>query len=276
MTTLFPADAAVSLFEETPWRPGLLQAFLAAMEGGFLIVDPSSQAVCNKRFLEIWNIPPALAGNCPSMLRHIVDQLVDPDQFEHQLHAVSSDPTTIVRDEVVLNDGRVIARCSQPSRDGRGDPYRVWFFYDVTHQKQAAERLRQQQAQIIQQQQAALAELSTPLIPISDDVLVMPLIGAVDTNRAQQILETLLEGVSQRRPRVVILDITGVAIVDTQVANALVQAAQAVQLLGSQVRLTGIRPNIAETLVTLGVSFRGITTHGTLQDAISATLAAGR
>lgn len=85
-------------------------------------------------------------------------------------------------------------------------------------------------------------------------------------------METLLEGVSVRGSQAVIVDITGVQIVDTQVANTIVQAAQAVRLLGANVILTGIRPQVAQTLVSLGVHFGRIQTFGTLQDAIRMTI----
>src|SRR5262245_28533746 len=141
---------------------------------------------------------------------------------------------------------------------------------DITERKQAEEALRRSadQQQIIRLQAAALRELSTPLIPISDDVLVMPLVGAVDTGRAQQVLEALLDGVAAGRARIAILDITGVPVVDTQVANALIQAAQAVRLLGAKVILTGIRPEVAQTLVGLGVDLGSLVTRARLQDGI--------
>jgi rsbT co-antagonist protein RsbR len=145
---------------------------------------------------------------------------------------------------------------------------------DITQHKQAEAALRQSIAQeeTIRAQAAALAELSTPLIPISAKVVVMPLIGAVDARRAQQVLETLLQGISETNAEVAILDITGVPIVDTQVANALIHAAQAVKLLGARVMLTGIRPEVAQTLVGLGVDLRGILTHSTLQNGIAMVL----
>lgn len=140
---------------------------------------------------------------------------------------------------------------------------------DVTASRRAeAERLRLQD-EIIHAQQAALAELSTPLIPINDQIVVMPLVGTMDSRRAQDVLDTLLRGVSSSNARVAILDITGVRVVDTQVANALIRAAQAVQLLGASVLLTGIRPEIAQTLVGLGVHMGGIVTRSTLQGGIS-------
>jgi ABC-type sugar transport system substrate-binding protein/anti-anti-sigma regulatory factor len=134
------------------------------------------------------------------------------------------------------------------------------------------EALARARDEIIRSQEAALRELSTPLIPLSDAVVVMPLIGTVDSKRAQQILETLLQGVATTRATTVILDITGVLVVDTQVANALVRAAQAVKLLGAGVVLTGIRPEVAQTLVGLGIDLRGIVTLGTLQSGVAFAL----
>jgi PAS domain S-box-containing protein len=142
---------------------------------------------------------------------------------------------------------------------------------DITERTQAEEALRlsADQQQLIRLQAAALRELSTPLIPISDDVLVMPLVGALDTTRTQQVIEALLHGVAAGHARTAILDITGVPVVDTQVANALLQAAQSVRLLGAQVLITGIRPEVAQTLVGLGVDLSLTITRATLQDGIA-------
>jgi rsbT co-antagonist protein RsbR len=142
---------------------------------------------------------------------------------------------------------------------------------NVTERKRAEEALRQSIAleETIQAQNAVLAELSTPLIPISDQVVAMPLIGSVDSRRAQQVIETLLQGIAASGARVAILDITGVPVVDTQVADALIRAAQAVKLLGAQVVLTGIRPEVAQTLVGLGTDLRGIVTRSSLQSGIA-------
>jgi anti-anti-sigma regulatory factor len=138
-----------------------------------------------------------------------------------------------------------------------------------------AERARLQE-DMIRLQATALAELSTPLIPINDRIMVMPLIGSIDSRRAQQVLQTLLSGIADSRAEVAILDITGVSVVDTQVANALVQVAQAVRLLGAQIMLTGIRPEVAQILVSLGIDLQGIITHSTLQSGIAYALARGR
>jgi rsbT co-antagonist protein RsbR len=118
-------------------------------------------------------------------------------------------------------------------------------------------------------QEQALRELSTPLMAVSDRAVVMPLIGAIDSRRAQQVIETLLEGITAHGADIAILDITGVTVVDTQVANALLRAAQAVRLLGARVVLTGIRPEIAQTLVGLGADMSEVVTRSTLESGIA-------
>jgi anti-anti-sigma regulatory factor len=150
---------------------------------------------------------------------------------------------------------------------------------DVTEQRRADERLRElEEAQIAAQQQlidaqrAALREISTPLVPIAAEVIAMPLVGAIDEARAQQVMETLLEGIVAFQAGTAILDITGVRVVDTQVASALLRVAQAAQLLGTRVVLTGISAEVAQSLVTLGAELRGIAIHRNLQSAIAEVL----
>jgi rsbT co-antagonist protein RsbR len=140
---------------------------------------------------------------------------------------------------------------------------------DISARKQAEEERARTQDEYIQMQTGLLAELSTPLIPITQAVVVMPLIGSIDSRRAQQVLDTLLHGITERHARIAILDITGVPVVDTHVAGALIRAAQAAQLLGAQVVLTGIRPEVAQTLVGMGTELHGIITRGDLQSGIA-------
>jgi rsbT co-antagonist protein RsbR len=100
----------------------------------------------------------------------------------------------------------------------------------------------------------------------------MPLIGMMDSNRAQQVMHSLLSGLAASRGKFAILDITGVPVVDTAVANALLQAAHAARLLGAEVILTGIRPEVAQTLVHIDAKLGAITTRGTLQSGIQHAL----
>ncbi|MDT7806344.1 MAG: two-component system, cell cycle sensor histidine kinase and response regulator CckA [Acidobacteriota bacterium] len=123
--------------------------------------------------------------------------------------------------------------------------------------------------EMIHVQDELLAELSTPLIPLNREIVVMPLVGAVDAKRARRVLGALLSGLEQSRARVAIIDITGVSVVDEHVANTLVQSAQAARLLGTEVILTGIRAGVARSLVRLGVDLRQVTTRKSLQDGIA-------
>lgn len=156
-----------------------------------------------------------------------------------------------------------------PLSNHEGQPYAICAIStDVSELKRAEQDRLQLQNDIIEAQQAALRELNTPLIPLAEDVVVMPLIGSIDSARAGQVLETLLEGVNQHRARIAIVDITGLPVVDTQVAGVLLRAANAVKLLGAEVLLTGIGPEVAQTLVGIGADLSGLKTPGTLQAGI--------
>jgi rsbT co-antagonist protein RsbR len=130
----------------------------------------------------------------------------------------------------------------------------------------------QMHEQIINAQNDLLREISTPLIPLAEGVLAMPIVGAVNNQRAQQIMESLLEGISQHQAEIAILDITGVKMIDTQIADSLVRVAQAARLLGTQVILSGISGEVAQTLVHLEADFSEITTMRNLQEAIQFAL----
>jgi rsbT co-antagonist protein RsbR len=148
-------------------------------------------------------------------------------------------------------------------------PMYIGIVRDISERRRAEAEHQRLQDEIIRAQAAALAELSTPIIPLSDQVMVMPLIGALDSRRVQQVFDTLLNGLAMSQAAVAILDITGVPVVDTQVAHGLLRAAQAVKLLGAQVVLTGIRPEVAQTLVGLGIDMSGIITRSSLQSGIA-------
>jgi rsbT co-antagonist protein RsbR len=143
---------------------------------------------------------------------------------------------------------------------------------DITEQRRGDEERAVLQEKVIAAQRATLEELSTPLIPIAAGVLAMPIVGAVDQLRAEQILEALLEGIVEHRAHTAILDITGVRVVDAQVASGLVSAARAVRLLGARVLLTGIRPEVARILVGLDADLTGVVTLGTLESGIAYAL----
>ncbi len=113
-------------------------------------------------------------------------------------------------------------------------------------------------------------ELGCPVIPLLPGVLLIPLIGVINTDRARQMLESVLQGVSDHQAQIVLLDVTGVPMVDTQVANTLIQVARTASLLGSRVILVGIRPEIAQSIVGLGIGLESLGTQPTLAAAVEA------
>jgi anti-anti-sigma regulatory factor len=120
----------------------------------------------------------------------------------------------------------------------------------------------------LEQERAIVRELSVPVIPISATTLIMPLIGALDTERLRQLQARALQALERSAARTLILDITGVPVVDTQVAQGLLQVVSAARLLGAGVMLVGIRPEVAQALVGLGVDMRAIRTFSDLQSAL--------
>lgn len=137
------------------------------------------------------------------------------------------------------------------------------------------EQLRAQNDLLVKQAEA-LRDLATPVIPLASGVIGLPLVGDIDPTRAAQILEALLNGVTSHRARFAIIDITGVRTIDTFGADALIRSARALQLLGATAVLTGLRPEIAQTLVGLGVELHGLTTLGTFQEGVTFALARAR
>jgi rsbT co-antagonist protein RsbR len=136
-----------------------------------------------------------------------------------------------------------------------------------------AEQGLAEREQAIEYQRRLIQELSVPIVPIHEGVLVLPLVGAIDSRRATQVMEAALEKIVEFQADMLILDITGVPLVDTGVANYLLQMARAVKLLGAQVILVGIGAEIAQTMVQLGVELRDVTTRSNLQAGIAFALA---
>src|SRR5213595_846513 len=126
----------------------------------------------------------------------------------------------------------------------------------------------QERERVIRQQQEAIRELSTPVLQVRERLLILPIIGVIDPQRARQLTEQLLRGIRTNRAKVVVLDITGVPYIDSPVANHLVQTVEAARLLGATVIVTGLSPEIAQTLVNIGVDLGKMNTVGDLQGGI--------
>jgi len=176
-----------------------------------------------------------------------------------------------------VSEGRLDQRVAVTSDDAIGALERAF--------NQMVERLRDQRVALEQKNVdleqnlatqerlfATIKQLSTPIIPVADDVLVLPIIGHVDPERASDITHELLKGIAERRARVVILDVTGIAALDEPVIRSLLQAGHAAELLGAEVMLVGISPAMARVIVEQDVDLGSVKTFRDLRSAIEATL----
>src|SRR6058998_2406867 len=126
----------------------------------------------------------------------------------------------------------------------------------------------EERERVIRQQQEAIRELSTPVLQVRERLLILPIIGVIDSQRARQLTEQLLRGIRNNRAKVVVVDITGVPTIDSTVANHLVQTVEASRLMGASVIITGLSSEIAQTLVTIGVDLSKMNAVGDLQGGI--------
>ena len=139
---------------------------------------------------------------------------------------------------------------------------------DITEKKELERKLQE----TIQKLKAAQEELSTPVVQVWDGVLALPIIGVVDSDRAMKIMETLLNKIVETQSEFVILDVTGVASIDTEVANHLMKTVQAASLLGAECIITGIKPEVAQTMIQLGLEIDKFVTRRDLQDGLKYVL----
>jgi len=136
----------------------------------------------------------------------------------------------------------------------------------------SAENFEKNRMKVISKQVDEIMELSTPVVNIWEDILAVPLIGTVDSKRAQMVTEKLLNMIVKTHSLVVIIDITGVPSVDTEVASHLTRTCNAVKLLGAEAIITGISPSVAQTMIHLGIDVRDITTRAWLADGVKLAL----
>jgi len=127
---------------------------------------------------------------------------------------------------------------------------------------------REKLVKLVRRQQEAIRELSTPVLQLRPGQLILPIIGLIDTQRARQITEQLLRSISLNRAKVVVIDITGVAAIDSKVANHLLQTVDACRLMGAEPIVTGMSPEIAQTIVTIGVDLSRVQTVNDLWGGI--------
>lgn len=174
---------------------------------------------------------------------------------------------------------------SVPTRLADGGTRWEGVILDITEQRLADEARReseqarsalveqlQQQNALLSRQAEALRQLGTPILPLAQNVIALPLIGDIEPSRAEQLLQVLLDGVTAHQARVAIIDVTGVRTLGTFGAASLLRAARATRLLGAIPVLTGLRPPVAQELVELGVELQGLEVLGSLQDGIAFAL----
>ena len=194
---------------------------------------------------------------------------VHPDDREstrRHLAAPSTDHDFDFR--ISAADGRVVWLHNVVSARGLGGADVIGgFLFDVTERKEAEATL-QEKLDIIEAQQAAIQKLSTPIIEVWEGVLTMPVLGVVDEQRAEQMMIVMLEAVSRTRCRYTIIDLTGVDAVDSKTADHVMKLVRAVQLLGARAIVVGIRPEVALTIVALGVDLASIITLSNLRQAL--------
>jgi rsbT co-antagonist protein RsbR len=155
-----------------------------------------------------------------------------------------------------------------PQRDDKGEVTGgATFTFDLTEVRRAEKELRVQ-LDLVERQQRVISALSTPIIEVWDKVLTLPMLGVVDSTRAAAVMENLLGQVSRKGARFAILDLTGVDTVDTGTAGHLLKLVQALRLLGAEGIITGIQPQVAQTMVALGLELTDITTCSNLRDGL--------
>lgn len=237
----------------------------ASLEGYHLVGSDGRIIDCNDSFA-------AILGYAPAELRGMFVRQID-NRPREQLSAITHE---LLRDGAARFTSRHIHRDGHPIDvevsihriELDGETCFVGFSHSIVERLAAEAERAEMQAALIAAQAATIRELSAPLIPVEDGVLVVPLIGRLDQARAAELLEVLLTGVAERRARAVLLDVTGMPDLDEPAAAALVQVARAVRLLGARVVVTGIRPQVAAALVSLGIDTHGLTTLGSLQSGL--------
>jgi rsbT co-antagonist protein RsbR len=131
-----------------------------------------------------------------------------------------------------------------------------------------AHRELEEKLSIVEQQRAAIRELSAPIMEVWEGILCLPVVGIMDSGRSADMTDALLRAVVSTRARCAIIDITGIEVMDTSTADHFIRMAKAVQLLGAACVLTGINPQIAQTLVHMGIELTGLVTHRSLREAL--------
>ena len=245
-------------------RPGLREQWVARIQDARLLSVMSAEEVFSEATAVYDNYVDALeTGSVQSLQAHARDlseRIIRRGVETHEVLGI----VLLLRD--------VLARALfERYQDDAGLLSRVLDSYEPAANRIAVTvgvSFVEERERVIREQQAAIRELSTPVLQVRDRLLILPIIGVLDSQRARQLTEQLLAGIQANRAKVVVIDITGVGTIDLTVANHLVQTVKATRLMGATAIITGLSSNIAQTLVDLGVDVSMIRSVGDLQGGL--------
>jgi rsbT co-antagonist protein RsbR len=242
-----------------------------ARDGVILVQDNFCQFV-NKAMAEMLGYTPAEMENTP-FIRFVAPESREMVAGRVKARLTGQEVPAFYEAKLLRQDGTVIdAELSAGIIQYRGKSADIGLIRDISERKRIETERERLQQEIIEAQQHAIAELSTPVIPIMNNVIVMPLVGSIDSLRARDVTRTLLAGINQHRAKIVILDVTGVGLMDTGVVNHLNKTIQAARLKGARTIVTGLSDSVAEAIVDLGIDWNGIETLADLQTGLVTAL----
>ncbi|MBK9261471.1 MAG: PAS domain S-box protein [Polyangiaceae bacterium] len=269
------AEQSAAALAEQGKELGIFAALVASSADAIVIVDPRGKArYANGAFRKLFDI------GLDASLDELFIALGVDDSTKDTLRAASAAGESW-RSTVVLERPRLgtlhvdLSSFSIIDTTSRTIGMAI-MIRDLSIHKEAEVERSRLHAEIIVAQEAAIRELSTPLLPIGPRVIAMPLIGSIDATRGQRILDTLLAGINRHHADFAILDVTGVRRMDADIADILLRSANAAKLLGANVILTGVSPFVAKTLIELGADMSGIRTLATLEQGIDAAFSRTR
>ncbi len=236
------------------------------IQDGLTIIENREVVYLNDRICEIFGRP-------REELKHLSSLDIAAPEEKPRLQALMEEirahgePLESLMFWIIRPDGtrRYVHNRYSTSYNEEGVLLRFIVTTDMTERKRAEMEREQLQQEVIDAQREALKELSTPVIPVMDRILVMPLVGSIDTMRARDIMRALLEGISEHRAKFIILDVTGVPVMDTGVVNHINKTIQGARLKGAQTIVTGISDAVAEAVVDLGINWGAVETLSDLR-----------
>lgn len=260
---------------ERAQQSGLLSRVLENLPIGVMLIDAASgnQVLSNAAATTLWPSPAgegSADASGPAILRPGSDEPLPEPERTPQLVLATRQQQHVDVDVLLKGKRRALETTGVPMLADDGQLRSVLVLLnDVTARREAEGSRAKMQDELIAVQAAALAERSTPIIPISDDIVVVPLIGSLDAERSTQLMDTVPSAASHYEAKVAIVDITGVSTLDTQAARTLIGVARALRLLGIEPVVTGMRAEVAQTLVQLGVRLDGLSTRSNLKSGIA-------